>query len=242
MNLKSLPFKIVTGTIYLIVLICFLSWVLFSVGIENLMDYDFIRSQKSTLDTYKENHFFYLAIVFFLFSVVWVWFLGLATPLLIFSGLIFGKWWGTIISVTSTTIGATLLYILAGYFFANIIEQKLSKKFNYLTHLFQKNELFYFMCFRFIGGGGTPYVIQNILPVLFNMKVKNYFFATFFGSIPTMFVTVAIGAGLGNIIKESDKLDFITIIQSPDIFLPLIAFFIILIVAFIVNKIYFKKQ
>ena len=41
---------------------------------------------------------------------------------------------------------------------------------------------------------------------------------------------------------KDDKLDFITIIQSPDIFLPLIAFFIILIVAFIVNKIYFKKQ
>ena len=124
MNLKSLPFKIVIGTIYLIILIYLLWWVLFSVGIENLMDYDFIRSQKSTLDTYKENHFFYLAIIFFLFSVVWVWFLGLATPLLIFSGLIFGKWWGTIISVTATTVGATLLYILAGYFFAHIIEQK----------------------------------------------------------------------------------------------------------------------
>ena len=241
MNLKSLPFKIVIGTIYLIILIYLLWWVLFSVGIENLMDYDFIRSQKSTLDTYKENHFFYLAIIFFLFSVVWVWFLGLATPLLIFSGLIFGKWWGTIISVTATTVGATLLYILAGYFFAHIIEQKLSKKFSYLTHLFQKNEFFYFMCFRFVGGGGIPYTIQNILPVLFNMKVKNYCVATFIGCIPPMFVTVAIGSGMGKIIKESDKLDFITIIQSPEIFLPLIAFFVILIVAFIVNKIYFKK-
>ena len=173
---------------------------------------------------------------------MWVWFLGLTTPLLIFSGLIFGKWWGTIISVTAITIGATLLYILAGYFFVNIIEQKLSKKFNYLTHIFQKNELFYFMCFRFIGGGGTPYTIQNILPVLFNMKVKNYFVATFLGSVPAMFITVSIGSGLGNVIKESDKLDFITIIQSPEIFLPLIAFFIILIIAFVVNKIYFKKQ
>tara|TARA_B100001996_G_C18668029_1_gene595578 strand:+ start:575 stop:1303 length:729 start_codon:yes stop_codon:yes gene_type:complete len=242
MNLKSLPFKIVIGTIYLIILTCLLWWVFFMVGIENLMDYNFIRSQKSTLDIYKENHFFYLTAVFFLFSVIWVWLLGLAAPILIFAGLIFGTWWGTVISVTATTIGATLLYILAGYFFSNTIEQKLSQKFDHLKNIFQKNELFYFMIFRLVGGGGTPYAIQNILPVLFNMKVKNYFFATFFGSIPTMFVTVAIGAGLGNIIKESDKLDFITIIQSPDIFLPLIAFFIILIVAFIVNKIYFKKQ
>ncbi len=242
MNLKSLPFKIIIGTIYLIILAFLLWWVFFMVGIENLMDYDFIRSQKSTLDIYKENHFFYLTSVFFLFSIIWVWLLGFAAPILIFAGLIFGTWWGTAISVTATTIGATLLYILAGYFFSNIIEQKLSKKFNYLTHLFQKNELLYFMFFRFVGGGGTPYAIQNILPVLFNMKVKNYFVATFLGSVPAMFIAVAIGSGLGNVIKESDKLDFITIIQSPEIFLPLIAFFIILIVAFIVNKIYFKKQ
>ena len=242
MNLKSLPFKIVIGTIYLIILTCLLWWVFFTVGIQNLMDYDFIRSQKSTLDIYKENHFFYLTIIFFLFSILWVCCLGFALPLLIFAGLVFGTWWGTIISVTATTIGATLLYILGRYFFSNIIEEKLFNKFSYLTNIFKKNELFYFMCFRFVGGGGTPYAIQNILPVLFNMKVKNYFVATFLGCMPTMFITVAIGAGASNIIKQSNKPDFFTIIQSPDIFLPLIAFFIILVVAFIVNKIYFKKQ
>ena len=38
-------------------------------------------------------------------------------PLLIFSGFVFGKWWGIAITLTSTTIGATLLYLFAGYFF-----------------------------------------------------------------------------------------------------------------------------
>ncbi len=241
MNLKSLPFKIVIGTIYLAILIYFLWWAIFSIGVENLTDYDFIRSQKSMLDTYKENHFFYLTTIFFLFCILWVCCLGFALPLLIFSGLIFGTWWGTIISVTATTIGATLLYIIARYFVSNLIEEKFSKKFNYLQNLVQKNELFYFMCFRFVGGGGTPYAIQNILPVIFNMKVKNYFIATLLGCMPTMFITVAIGSGAGNIIEESDKIEFFTIIQRPDIFLPLVAFFIILVVAFIVNKIYFKK-
>jgi uncharacterized membrane protein YdjX (TVP38/TMEM64 family) len=73
------------------------------------------------------------------------------------------------------------------------------------------------------------------------MKVKKYCVSTFIGCIPPKFVTVEIGSGMGNIIKESDKLYFINIIQSPEIFLPIIAFFVILIVAFIVNKIYFKN-
>ena len=52
------------------------------------------------------------------------------------------------------------------------------------------------MCFRFIGGGGTPFPIQNVLPVLFNMSAKNYITATLLGIIPTTFVTVALGSGI----------------------------------------------
>ena len=48
------------------------------------------------------------------------------------------------------------------------------------------------MCFRFVGGGGAPYAVQNVLPFLFNMPVKNYVAATFVGSMPSMFVTVAL--------------------------------------------------
>ena len=42
----------------------------------------------------------------------------------------------------------------------------------------------YFMSFRFIGGGGAPYAIQNVLPILFDMSIKNYIIATFIGSMP----------------------------------------------------------
>ena len=241
MNLKSLPFKIVIGTIYLIILTCLLWWVFFTVGIENLMDYDFIRSQKSTLDIYKENHFFYLTIIFFLFSILWVCCLGFALPLLIFAGLVFGTWWGTIISVTATTIGATLLYILGRYFFSNIIEEKLFNKFSYLTNIFKKNELFYFMCFRFVGGGGAPYAIQNVLPVLFDMSLKNYIIATFIGSMPSMFVTVALGSGIEKVIDQNTELSVLTVLFSPDIYIPIAGFFVILMIAFLIKKFYLKQ-
>ena len=61
------------------------------------------------------------------------------------------------------------------------------------------------MFFRFIGGGGIPYAIQNVLPILFNMSVKNYVIATFVGSIPSMFVTVSLGSGIENVIKNNNK-------------------------------------
>ena len=163
-------------------------------------------------------------------------------PLLIFSGFVFGKWWGISIVLVSTTIGATLLYILVGYFFREMIEEKLAPKFSKLRSFFNKNDILYFMSYRFVGGGGTPYAIQNVLPILFNMPVKNYIIATLIGSMPSMFVTVALGSGIENIIDKNEELSIINAIISPEIYLPILGFFFILILAFFIKKIHSKNN
>ena len=162
-------------------------------------------------------------------------------PLLIFSGFVFGKWWGILIVLVSTTIGATLLYLLVGLFFRKKVEEKLAPKFSKLREFFNKNDILYFMCFRFVGGGGVPYAIQNILPILFNMSVKNYIIATFVGSMPSMFVTVALGSGIESVIDKNEQLSIFNVMNSPEIYLPIIGFFIILIIAFFIKKFYFKN-
>ena len=162
-------------------------------------------------------------------------------PLLIFSGFVFGKWWGILIVLTSTTLGATLLYILVGFFFREAIKEKLATKFSKLREFFIKNDVVYFTSFRFVGGGGTPYPIQNILPVLFDMSVKNYFIATLIGSTPSMFVTVALGSGIEQVIDQNAELSISAVLFSPEIYIPIIAFFIILIIAFTIRKFYFKQ-
>ena len=97
------------------------------------------------------------------------------------------------------------------------------------------------MFFRLVGGGGTPFAIQNLIPVIFNMSVKNYVIATFIGSAPSMFVSVSLGSGIENVIDKNASLSVFTVLFSPEIYLPLIGFFIILIVAFIIKKSYFKE-
>ena len=106
---------------------------------------------------------------------------------------------------------------------------------------FAKNDLIYFMGFRFIGGGGTPYAIQNILPILFDMSLKKYLIATFIGSMPSMFVTVSLGSGIESVIDQNVSPTISSVLLSPEIYIPLIAFFIILIIFFIIKKFYFKQ-
>ena len=240
MNLNFLNLKLVIGITYLAIILIGLYFLFSIVDIKDLMSYEFIRSNKDIILKYKNENFLFLTVIFFIFSVVWVLLLGIAMPLLIFSGFVFGKWWGILIVLTSTTIGATLLYLLVGFFFRETIEQKLAPKFSKLKEFFIRNDILYFMSYRFIGGGGTPYPIQNVLPILFNMSVKNYVIATFVGSMPSMFVTVSLGSGIENVIDQNATLSIVTVLLSPEIYIPIIAFFIILIVAFLIKKLYFK--
>ena len=241
MNLSSKNFKLIVGAIYLSILFIGLFFLFSYMDIKDLTSYEFIRSNKNLILEYKNNNFILLTISFFIFCVIWVLLLGFGMPILLFSGFIFGKWWGIIIIIFSTTIGATLLYLLASLFFKDFIEDKLAPKFSSLKEIFKKNELIYFTIYRFVGGGGTPYGIQNVLPVLFDMKIKNYILGTFFGSLPAMFVTVSLGSGIEQVIDKNEELSFITVLASPEIYIPLIGFFIILILALMIKKKFFNK-
>ena len=241
MKLKLSNIKWIIGSIYLLLLIAGITFLLTNYNILDFFSYEFIRVNKNTILDYKNENFLALTIIFFIFCILWTLMLGLAMPLLVFSGFVFGKWWGILIVLTSTTIGASLLYLLASLFFKDIIQDKFASRFSKLKKFFNQNELVYFMFFRFIGGGGTPYPIQNILPTLFNMSFKNYVIATFLGSMPSMFVTVSIGSGIEKVIDQNITLGVTDVIFSPEIYIPIIGFFVLLIIGFIIKKNYFKE-
>tara|TARA_Y100000590_G_scaffold318718_1_gene360639 strand:+ start:3429 stop:4154 length:726 start_codon:yes stop_codon:yes gene_type:complete len=241
MNYNSFNLKIILGLTYLAIILIGLYFLFSIIDLKDLTSYEFIRSNREIILKYKNENFLYLTVIFFIFCIIWVLLLGFAMPLLLFSGFVFGKWWGILIVLTSTTIGATLLYMLVSFFFRETIVEKLSPKFSKLREFFIKNDIIYFMSFRFIGGGGVPYAVQNVLPVLFNMPIKNYIIATFIGSMPSMFVTVALGSGIESVIYKNTELSISSVIFSPEIYIPIFCFFVILIIAFIIKKFYFKQ-
>ena len=108
----------------------------------------------------------------------------------------------------------------------------------FLKDLFKKNEFLYFLIYRFIGG--LPFFIHNTLPVIFNVKIVNYFFGTLIGMIPQLFIMVSIGSGLEKISDANNTPPaFLEIILSKDIYFPLLAFLLIVVISiFLKRKIY----
>ena len=99
----------------------------------------------------------------------------------------------------------------------------------------------YLLIYRFVGG--IPFALSNVLPCIFNVKVINFFLATFIGITPQIFLLVAIGNGLEKIIKQNLEAPQIKdLIMSPEIYQPFSAFFILVTICLILRKIFYKKN
>jgi uncharacterized membrane protein YdjX (TVP38/TMEM64 family) len=241
MDFVKLNFKKILGFTYIIFFLIGLVFVFTLFDVSDFTNYNFIRENRNSIIYYKENNFFFLTIIFFIIAVFWTLFLIPGLPTALFSGFVFGKWWGTLILVFANTLGAVTLYFIIKIFFSKMVEKKLASKFSKIIEIIKKNELFYFLCFRLIGGAGTPFPIQNILPVVFNMSIKNYFIATLIGIVPVSFISVALGSGIEKFIEQNTELSFKNIIFSPEIYFPILGFFILLLLSILVKKKIFNK-
>ena len=232
----SKKLKLFLGISYLLILFTFLYFVFLQIEISRLNDFSYYKELQLGIDNLIGDKLYINLLIFFVFSIVWVALLGFGTPLLIISGILFGKWVGTFASVVSISVGALILYAIANFFFKDLVNKLLEKKFSKYISLFKKNEFYYFFIFRLTGGLGLPFPLQNTLPVIFNMKKINYFFASILGFMPSMFIMVTIGSGINKFIKQSDSFSLMNLIFSKEIYLPVVFFIIFLLISLLIKK------
>ena len=234
--------KIFLGFSYLIILFSFLYFIFTTIEINRLNDFTYYKELQSDLDTFISNNILINIFYFFIFAIIWVALLGFGSPILIISGILFGQLLGTLISVISISIGALILYSIGNFFFRDLVKSILEKKIKKYLKLFQENELFYFFIYRFVGGLGVPFGLQNLIPILFGMKKINYFIASFFGFVPGFFKINTIRAGLNSYISQAENFSRIELLLTPEIYLPIIMFSVLMFFSLYVKKKYFDDK
>ena len=237
---KSKKVKITLGLFYLFVVSSFLYFFLSKFTLEELTSYEFIKNNRDYFFGLKQTNLFLISLIFLIATIVWVIMAGFGLPVALLAGFIFGKWLGTFILLIGMTAGASILYMLGNYFFNEMIKEKFLNRFKNLEIKFKKSEFIYLLIYRFIGG--IPFALSNVMPCIFNVRVSNFFWATLIGIAPQLFLLVSIGSGLEKIIEQNlEAPRIIDLIYSPDIYIPMIAFAALLIVAIIARKIFYKK-
>ena len=238
---KAKKIKLFIGLFYILLVCLFLYFFFSKFSLQELTSYDFIKENRNYFFDLKETNLFLLFIVFLILTVLWVFpFLGFGTPVALLGGFIFGKWVGVLVVSLGLSIGATFLYKFGNYFLKELIREKFLDKYKNLESKFKKSEFFYLLLYRFIGG--IPWQLSCLLPTIFNVRASNFFFATLIGIIPQIFLVVSIGNGLEKIIDQKSEVPSIMdLITSRDIYIPLLAFFGLVLITIFIRKFFYKK-
>jgi len=238
---KAKKTKIIIGLCYLTLVSFFLLMFFSKFSIDEITSYDFIRDNRLYFQELKNSNLFLVSIIFLIFTILWVFpFLGFGSPIALLGGFMFGKWLGTIIVVIGLSVGATFLYMFGNYFLKDLIREKFLDKYENLKRRFKKSEFYYLLIYRFIGG--IPWQLSCILPTIFNVKTVNFFFASLIGIVPQIFLAVSIGSGLEKIIDQNSELPKITeVIFSPEIYIPILAFFSLVLTTIFLRKSFYRN-
>ena len=236
---KENKLKILLGIIYLSIVAAFLLVFFNHFSFQDFSSYELLKNNRDSLNEIKNSNLFITISFFLLFCIVWCLLLGFASPIYFLGGFIFGKWIGTILVVLGLSFGATVLYLIGNYFFKNLIEKKFSSKYYKLTEKIHKNEFFYFVLYRAVGG--IPFFLQNLLPILFRIKLKNYFIGSVVGLFPQLFAGTSLGAGFNKLIENNQSPPTLfDIILAPEVYLPILGIIILLILSFILREKFFN--
>ena len=238
---KTKKIKIFIGLSYLILISIFLFLFFSKFSLQEITSYNFIKENRSYFLELKNSNLFFISIIFLIFTILWVFpFLGFGSPIALIGGFIFGKWLGTILVVLGLSIGATFLYLFGNFFLKDLIREKFLKRYQSLEIKFKKSEFFYLLIYRFIGG--IPWQLSCLLPTIFNVKAINYFFATLIGIVPQIFIAVSIGSGLEKVIDQNSEVPGLSeIIFSSEVYVPILAFFILVLLTILLRKLFYKS-
>ena len=238
---KAKKTKLFIGLSYLILITLFLFLFFSKFSLTEITSYDFIRENRSYFLNLKNSNLFLVFLFFLILTILWVFpFLGFGSPIALLGGFIFGKWIGTLVVILGLSIGATFLYIFGNYFLKDLIREKFLNKYKNLEIKFKNSEFFYLLIYRFIGG--IPWQLSCILPTIFNVRVRNFFFATLIGIIPQIFLVVSIGSGLEKVIDQNvDVPTIVDIIFLPEIYFPILGFFALILITIFLRKLFYRN-
>ena len=238
---KTKKIKIFIGLSYLILVSIFLFLFFSKFSIQEITSYNFIKENRSYFVELKNSNLFFISTIFLIFTILWVFpFLGFGSPIALIGGFIFGKWLGTILVVLGLSIGATFLYLFGNFFLKDLIREKFLKRYQNLEIKFKNSEFFYLLIYRFIGG--IPWQLSCLLPTIFNVKAINFFLATLIGIIPQIFIAVSIGSGLEKVIDQNSEVPGLSeIIFSSEVYVPILAFFILVLLTIFIRKLFYKS-
>ncbi len=160
-----------------------------------------LRSMQAALGALRESfqaHPFLFVLGFMaIYILVTASSLPFATVLTLLGGAIFGFWWGIGIISISATIGCTLAFWGARYFFRGSVQKRYGQRLSHFNEGIKRDGAFYLFSLRLIPI--FPFFLVNILMALTPIRTQSYIWVSWLGMLPGTAIYVFAGRNFGQI-------------------------------------------
>lgn len=123
--------------------------------------------------------------------------LPVAAILSLLGGFLFGVWLGTALVLCSATAGALIVFLVARSAIGEPLRRKAGPLYQKISANMRENAFGYLLFMRLVPL--FPFFLVNLVSALFDMKVRNFVVATFFGMAPATLIYVNFGRQIGNV-------------------------------------------
>ncbi len=192
-----------------------------------------VQSKHEELKAFLNNNKLISICLYLFSSIIWICFVGIVSPLLFISTLLFG-YFGILVSIFSYTLGSILTFCIANYF--NDYLKKILIESDKIPN-FKEKSVFFFTIFRVIPG--MPFVIKNISAIFFNLTYKQFILATILAEVPQIILfTYIFKKAIDTSKNLASELSLNTL--TNELFIPSILLLIFFILLFYLKNKYSK--
>ncbi|NQY26208.1 MAG: TVP38/TMEM64 family protein [Piscirickettsiaceae bacterium] len=172
----------------------------FIYGGQEYLNFDSLKLHKNELLSYANANFWQ---TFFIIGGIYILSTMLNLPgaaiMSLAIGFIFGRWYGTLLAISSATIGAVLVFWIARYLIADWARPRLEKMKSTQNIMAQlQNDAFSYLLFM-RAVPLFPFWFVNMVFAFSPIDTRHYAIGTFLGMLPVSFVIVNLGQSLSTV-------------------------------------------
>ena len=183
--------------------------------LRDYLSYETLRNNHELLVNFKNENYWVTVIIFIISYITLVTFALPGSPIAsLTGGFLFGLAFGTFLNVTAAATGATLIFLAAKNGFGNKLTQRIDASEGSIRKIrdgIKRDEISYLFLIRLIPI--IPFAVANLVPALFGVSLRNFFFTTYIGIIPGGLVFTWLGSGLSEIFKQNEEPNFSIIFE-----------------------------
>ena len=211
--------------------------------LRDYLSYETLRNNHESLINFKNENYWVTVIIFIISYITLVTFALPGSPIAsLTGGFLFGLAFGTFLNVTAAATGATLIFLAAKNGFGNKLTQRIDASEGSIRKIrdgIKRDEISYLFLIRLIPI--IPFAVANLVPALFGVSLRNFFFTTYIGIIPGGLVFTWLGSGLSEVFKQNKEPNF-SIIFEIYVIGPILCLCLLSFLPIILKKLGFIKN